>query len=291
LHELLFSWKAQSMTDKGKAPENTDIFATLERMKETAQQREATEIIQLPFWPEPKRGTPNSLIRSALFSAVQGKDRQYLEKATLYSQQGITVRYTGKQLNQEDLSLWETLVHLAKEHPLGDVCTFTAHGILKSLGLSTGGEQHTRLHDGIIRLTACAVEISHERKKYFGSLIESGAKDELTSHYTIKLNRQLIRLYDESAWTAIDWKQRLQIRKKPLAQALHAYYSSHRTPYPIKLATLQKLTGSRNAQTASFKRQCRAALDELVKIGFLESHSIEDDTVTVKRVPSLPRSE
>jgi hypothetical protein len=138
----MFSWKALSMTDKGKAPENTDIFATLERMKETAQQREATEIIQLPFWPEPKRGTPNSLIRSALFSAVQGKDRQFMKEATLYSQQGITVKFTGEQLNQEDLSLWENLVHLAKEHPLGNVCTFTAYGILKSLGLSTGGKNH-----------------------------------------------------------------------------------------------------------------------------------------------------
>jgi hypothetical protein len=279
------------MTAKGKDPENKDIFATLERMKEAAQQRESAEIIQLPFWPEPKRGTPNSLIRSALFSAVQGKDRQFMKEATLYSQQGITVKFTGEQLNQEDLSLWETLVHLAKEHPLGDICTFTAHGILKSLKLNTGGHEHERLHSGIIRLTACAVEIVHEGKKYFGSLIESGAKDELTSHYTIKLNRQLIRLYDESTWTAIDWKQRTQIRKKPLAQALHAYYSSHRTPYPVKLATLQKLTGSRNTQAASFKRQCRTALDELVKIGFLESHSIEGDTVTVKRVPALPRSE
>ncbi|MGZ8954988.1 MAG: plasmid replication initiator TrfA [Methylovulum sp.] len=240
------------MTDKGKGPANTDIFATLERIKETAQQREASKIIQLPFWPEPKRGTPNSLIRSALFSAIQGKDRQFMKEATLYSQQGITIKFTGEQLNQEDLSLWETLVHLAKEHPLGNVCTFTAYGILKSLGLSTGGKNHKDLHSGIIRLTACAVEIAHEGKKYFGSLIESGAKDELSSHYTIKLNRQLIRLYNESTWTAIDWKQRTQIRKKPLAQALHAYYSSHRAPYPVKLATLQQLTGSRNTQAASF---------------------------------------
>ena len=76
-----------------------------------------------------------------------------------------------------------------------------------------------------------------------------------------------------------------------LAQALHAYYSSHRTPYPIKLATLQRLTGSRTARTFEFKRLCRAALDELVKIAFLHSYSIEGDTVTVKRVAALPRNE
>ncbi len=264
-------------------PVDTKTLETISRMQELARQRELTEIIQLPLWPESKRGTPNSLIRSALFSAIQGKDRQYVEKTVLYSQQGITVKYTGKQLNQEDLSLWETLVHLAKEHPLGNVCNFTAHGILKALGLNVGGDEHERLHDGIIRLTACAVEISHDGKKYFGSLIESGAENELTSHYTISLNRQLIRLYSETTWTAIDWDQRTQIRRKPLAQFLHAYYSSHRTPYPVKLAFLQRISGSRNIQAASFKRQCRTALDQLVKIGFLESYNIEGDTVTVKR--------
>jgi len=260
-------------------------IASIERMREAAQQREATMIIQLPLWTESKRGTPNSFLRSALFSAIQGKDRQYLREVTLFSQHGIIIKFTGLQLNQEDLTLWETLVHLAKSHPLGDVCSFTAYGILKSLGLPTGGKNHQDLHSGIIRLTACAVEINHDGRTYFGSLIESGAKDELTSHYNIKLNRRLIRLYSENTWTAIDWKQRTQIRKKPLAQALHAYYSSHRTPYPVKIATLHRLTGSRNTQAASFKRQLRTALDELVKIGFLESYNIEGDTVTVQRVP------
>ncbi len=260
-------------------------IASIERMREMAQQREATMIIQLPLWAESTRGTPNSFLRSALFSAIQGKDRQYLKEATLFSQHGIIIKFTGLQLNQEDLTLWETLVHLAKLHPLGDVCSFTAYGILKSLGLPTGGKNHQDLHSGIIRLTACAVEITHDGRTYFGSLIESGAKDELTSYYNIKLNRRLIQLYSENTWTAIDWKQRTQIRKKPLAQALHAYYSSHRTPYPLKIATLQRLTGSRNTQAASFKRQLRTALDELVKIGFLESYNIEGDTVTVQRVP------
>jgi len=53
----------------------------------------------------------------------------------------------------------------------------------------------------------------------------------------------------------------------------------------ILTPTLQRLTGSRNTQAASFKRQLRTALDELVKIGFLESYNIEGDTVTVQRVP------
>jgi hypothetical protein len=113
--------------------------------------------------------------------------------------------------------------------------------------------------------------------------VKSGVKDELTRHYRIELNRELIRLFGESQWTALDWKQRQQLRSKALAQALHAFYSSHRQPFPIKLDTLRGYVGSRNFQKAGFKVRLRAALDELVKIGFLVSYSIGEDIVSVDR--------
>ena len=273
---------------------NDELAKSLENLKRTmasVAERASAEIIQLPLWPEGKRGTPNSFLRSALFSAIQSKDRVFLKGVTLASQEGITIKFTGEQLNQEDLTLWEALVHLSKGHPLGNICTFTAHGILKALNLPTGGQQHRQLHEGIIRLTGGISEITHEEKTYFGPLIKSGIKDEVTSYYTIELNRELIRLYGETQWTAIDWQQRLELRKKPLAQALHAYYSSHQQPFPVKLATLQRLTGSKNAQAADFKRKCRAALDELVKLCFLTGYRIERDIVTVSRVAALLRGE
>lgn len=268
-----------------------NIAKQLENLRRSIAERTSAEIIQLPLWSESKRGTPNSFLRSALFSAIQSKDREYLERVTLASQDGITIKYTGQQLNQEDLTLWETLVHLAKKHPLGNLCTFTAHGILKALDQTPGGDQHERLHKGIIRLIACAVEITHEGKTYAGPLVEGSKKDETTSRYSVRLNRDLIKLYGETQWTAIDWRQRQLLRRKPLAQALHAFYSSHRQPLPVKLATLQRLTGSRNAQTADFKRQCRKAHDELVSVGFLTGYSIEQDMVEVSRSAALPREE
>ena len=277
------------MTQQGRAGRNMAtkgdkaIDDKLARMKEVSRQREAAQVIQLPLWPEPKRGTPNSFIRSALFAAIQSKDRVFLKEATLASQKGITVKFTGEQLNQEDLSVWETFAHLARQHPLGHLSEFTAHGLLKSLGMHTGLSQHKQLHSTIIRLTACAVEITHEGKTYFGPLVKSGLKDELTSHYRIELNRELIRLFGENQWTALDWQQRQGLRGKHLAQALHAFYSSHRQPFPIKLDTLRSYVGSKNFQKAGFKVKLRAALDELVKIGFLSDYAIDGDIVSVDR--------
>jgi hypothetical protein len=260
-----------------------EIQERCSELAEITKQCEAMRPVQLPLWHEDRRGTPNSFLRSALFAAIQGKDREYLEEAVIASHSGITVKFTGKQLNQEDLTVWETLVHLARLHPLGNECSFSAYGILKAMELPRGGEQHKQLHRSIIRLTACAVEITHEGRSYFGSLIEGGVKDDVTSQYHVRLNRDLVWLFDDDKWTAITWEQRVKLRRKPLAQALHAYYSTHRSPHPVKLSTLQELTGSRNAQVAGFKRYCRAALDSLVKVGFLQSYEINGSMVCVER--------
>lgn len=48
------------------------VQASLQRLGAAIQQREAAKVLQLPFWPEPTRGVPNELIRSALFAAIQG---------------------------------------------------------------------------------------------------------------------------------------------------------------------------------------------------------------------------
>lgn len=266
-----------------KDDEPKALNGKLEDMRRKLAARDGNAVARLPLWPEPKRGAPNSFIRSALFAAIQGKDRQFMRQAVLASQDGIIIRYTGEQLNQADLDVWETIVHLAREQPLGTFCSFTAHSLLKALGLPTGNSQHRQLHSTILRLTACAVEVTHDGRTYFGPLIKAGAKDELTRHYGIELNKGIIRLFGENQWTALDWQQRQELRGQPLAQALHAFYSSHRVPFPVKLATLQAYTGSRNKQTAGFKRRLRAALGQLVAVGFLASFEIRGEVIEVQR--------
>ena len=262
---------------------DVQLETALDRISKGVAKRQQDAVVQLPLWPEPKRGAPNSFIRSALFAAIQSKDRQFMKETVLASQDGITVKFTGEQLNQADLDVWETIVHLAREQPLGTLASFTAHGLLKAMGMPTGNSQHKQLHSTLLRLTACAVEVTHEGKTYFGPLIKSGAKNEITRHYGVELNKGIIHLFGENQWTALDWQQRQELRGQPLAQALHAFYSSHREPYPVKLKTLQAYTGSRNRQLASFKRQVRTALNDLVNVGFLTSFAFDGDLVNVRR--------
>ena len=236
----------------------------------------------LPAWPETKRATPSAFLRSALFSAVQSKDRIWVDGVILASQEGITARFTGKQLNQEDLTLWETLVHLAKEQPLGNVCEFTAYDILKTMGSKDSGEERRVLHEGIIRLTGGIVEILiNGRNVFFSALVHQGIRNEENGYYKIQLSKGLISLYEQNTW--VDFEQRAGLRRKPLAQFLHGYYSSHKIPFPVKIETIHKLSGSKNKRMANFKIQVEVALKELVKIGFLDIYKIDSSKVEVRK--------
>jgi TrfA protein len=255
---------------------------------EVARQREEAQVVQLPLWREDRRGTPNDFLRSALFAAIQSKDRKMLDGVVLVSQKNMTVRFTGKQLNQEDLDVWEAILHLSNKIPLGTEVSLTGYSILKALKLPMGGEQRRRLEESIDRLTGCFIKLDlteeNSRYKYGGSLIEKYLKNENTGHYLVVMSRELTRLFAPDDWTAINFDQRLQLRSKLLAQFLHGYYSTHIKPHPVKLLTLQELSGSVNKQLSDFKRKVKTALDQLVSVGFLENYSIEGNLVTVRRV-------
>ena len=262
----------------------------IECNRKKEEERLETGVIYLSAWREDRHGSPNSLMRSALFAAIQSKDRVYLNKAEVFSQQGVNISYTGQQLNQEDMTVWLALVDLMKKDPLGTECKFTAHEILKYMGLPTGGTQYEQLEMAVRRMAACLVEVETERYIYGKSLIEGFVIDKDTNQYRVKLSRHLIKLFGDSDWTAIDWEQRKQLRNKQLCLKLHDYYSSHDKPFSVSLKFLSDLTGSVNKQKADFKRKVKTALEELVKIGFLSSYSIEGDIVKVERSQNSTKS-
>jgi hypothetical protein len=245
---------------------------------------QTAKIIQLPLWPEAVRGVPNSTLRGALFAAIQGKNRQALKGEVLYSQQGIEIRFTGWQLDQSDLDVWEQALHLARQHPLGTRCHFTAYGFLKALGRKTGGKDQEWLKDVFRRLMGCGVEITHNRMTYGGSLLEF-CRDEDSGQYVLHINPKIIALYS-AGWTATDWEQRQALRRKPLALWLHGFYASHANPHPMKVETLMQLSGSGRAAVRKFKHSLTKALDELVKVEAIRAFEIKGGIVTVDNVPS-----
>ena len=259
-----------------------------EKMQQRAVQekRGPAQVIQLPLWPEAKRGVPNAVLRGALFSAIH-KDRQYMRRKELIAtQDGVTIRYTGEQLDQADLDVWEQALHLARIQTLGSRCYFTAHSFLKALGRSTGKMNHEWLEFALARLSATSVEIRAGRRMYFGSLIEGGVRDEDTGRYVVEINPKLAKFYGRTQWTQINWEQRQRLRGKPLALWLHGFYATHAKPHALTVEYLHKLSGSQTKLLWKFKQNLTRALRDLEAAGAIKSFEIRDNLVYVRTVPS-----
>ena len=266
-------------------PAEARLSALAERAEQEQEPRGPAKIIQLPLWPEAKRAAPNAVLRGALFGAVQGKGRIIMDRVFLAAQDGITVRYTGVQLTQSDLDVWEQALHLARTQALGTRCRFTEKGFLKALGRQTGKSGREWLRSALARLTATAVEISDGRRTYGGSLLEF-SRDEDTGRTVLEINPKLAPFFGHSQWTQIDWEQRQLLRNKPLALWLHGFYASHAAPYPLSVEYLHKLSGSQTKRLRKFKENLTQALRDLQAAGAIKAFEIVDNLIHVQTVPS-----
>ncbi len=267
---------------KGRSQTDT---STMPKVQAPQEPQEKATVVYLPVWPESARGVPNSALRGALFAAIQSRNRVYMNRQLLAVQQGVEIRFTGMQLNQSDMDVFEQALHLARQQPLGTCCDFIAHSFLKALGWRTGKSQYEQLKDSFARLNACSVEITHNHKTYFGSLIERGVRDEITGLYVLEINPEIMALYTEG-WTACDWEQRKQLRGKPLALWLHGFYATHAKPFPMKIETLIRLSGSNNKNRRSYISNLKNAHDDLRAVSAIDSYTMDDDFISVERIPS-----
>lgn len=237
-------------------------------------------------WPDATRGVPNAWLRGALFAAIQGKERRALKRELLATVSGIEIRFTGWQLNQSDLDVWETIVHLARRQPYGQRLEFSAHAILKALGRATGRSQHEWLKEVVARLYSAGIEITATGAgfSYFGTILK-GVRDERSGRYIVELEPRLMAVY-QTGWTQIEWSQRSTLRSKPLALWLHGWYSTHADPFPLKIETIRSLSGSNNKSLTDFRRRLSAALDELKAISAIKAWKLCGDLVHVDRRPA-----
>lgn len=237
--------------------------------------------LMLPSWPDVARGVPNAALRSALFGAIKKGARAYLERQEIHAQEGIRIVYTGARLDQGDLDVWETVLHIARVQALGDECRVTAYQLLKALGKTDTGINRDTLDRRLSRMKATGVDVKVGKFSYEGSLIDEVYRAEESREYVIRLNPKLSALFAADQFTQVDWAVRRALDGKPLAQWLHGYYASHAKPFPIKVETLLKLSGSENEDPSSGRQKLRKALDALADAceanGQLFTHDIRGD--------------
>lgn len=224
---------------------------------------------------------PNQVLRSALFAISPKVFRRETKVASI---DGIDVYITrGYRPTQAHLDVWEHCLKLASEQGTGKRITFTGYAFLKAIGRSTGRSDYKWLKDMLYDLAGCLVRISDGQRSYFGALIEGGVIDEKTEDFVIEINPRLAVLFMGGCWTALNQKQRAALRRQPLAQWLHAFYSTHARPHRYSVEKIRELCGSEVEELWKFRQLLRRALEHLSKTTGWRCYIDKCDCVVVEK--------
>lgn len=261
-----------------------------------AQQMAAASVapVQLRFWPDDRRGAPNALLRSALFSAGKPTNtRKLFKQHTLAVLGPCTISYTGPQLYQPELDVWLELVHRCRLRELGTGTEFPVRSFLKSLGRSAGKSDYKALVGTFRLLASTLIEVAARDDKgrvrgYMGHLVDSLEHNEATGGWRATLNPKIASLFAPSEHTWLHAGARQALGRSFLAKWLHGYFSTHQAPFPISVERLRELSGSSTKQQLrDFRRSVRKALDEVAAVERADGRGfewlIEDDVVHVRR--------
>ena len=288
---------------KTAAPLKKSSLAILQRKTEEALARSSLQalgvqsVLQLTFdkWDDDRRGVPNPLIRSGLFTTRLSKTRFNYKAEKIASLSNIDILYTGEELRQDDFTVWMALTHKAREKPLGNHVYFTGYELIKDMAWRMHSESYAKLRASIARLKLTAIQITskNERSGYTGSLIRDYAfdsEDEIgNTRYMVRFEPAIANLFKFDETTLIEWSQRVQIGSRAsLTLWLHMFLFTHSTPIPYSVSKFHEQCKSEEKTLRTFKVRLQRSLETLIEIGFLQSYAIIKDMVHVKRA-FIPR--
>lgn len=206
---------------------------------------------QLILWPERERGIPNELVRCAVFSAKNRKERRAIYRANaplvVPVIGGGEVIYTGEELRQDDETVWMQLVHMSKEARSPQVF-FSPYSFFKAIRWPDKGTSYARLLTTLRRLNTASLEVYSTR---FDRGVSTGLIVDFTyskktdgapwSVLVFSPENELLFLFDK-LYSRVDWETRLAL-PEGVSTWLHGFFSSHREPFDHKIETLAKGAG------------------------------------------------
>ncbi len=216
----------------------------------------------LPVWSEEKRGIPHALIRTAIFGLVKKGEKRRLKNEVIASIDGMTVRQTGSQLDQNDLAVWMQLIHLARLQGTDKKITFTAAEFLKSIGKGVSKHQYDWLKETAAELIAQSIEVRCERYSYSGPLVRQFYLDHEENRYVLEINSDLAKLFDAGNWCTIEAVHHVNINTE-LGKWLYNFFTSHKAgPAGITYSVekLHALCRSQQKEMRAFKQQIKLSM-------------------------------
>lgn len=254
----------------------------------------STEQMDLFFVPSPLVDTAlavNVFARSAIFGIGRSYGTPVSERKVACYLNDVDVTIVGPELTQQHYNVLLTLTQCSgwARVPAGETLVMSRYALLrKGLNWHLQSNSYEKLHEILNDLNKTKILITDKRKNpktqiplsgiSFGllnySFAETSGGDQLIR---INLDKGLAAQYRPSLMHLTSMAQREQLGSKSLALFLHSKLSSH-TPqqfsktHPISIASLHELSGSKQ-DLRKFKYELKKALEELVKVEFLEQWS------------------
>ena len=245
----------------------------------------------LPFCAPIFRQVPNEIVRSALFTCRnRNTPRENFKKQSIAVIGDGSITYQGEELRQDDEVVWMHLLYLAREVKIGDAIKFVPHTFLNDIKWPTNGAGYDRLRTSLDRMAATGLTINSSRLeesvnvsliRKIESSTQSGGRKIPLRIWRVWIEAEMRLLFDPEYLTHIKWELYHTLRGG-VAKKLFLYWSSHRSPFPVKTETLMELCSTR-ATSKEFRRVITEALDELQVIGFLSCWKVTNGLWTVKR--------
>lgn len=242
----------QSKEQKAKAEEEARLLGS-------AMQQLLPEIF------EDKRAIPNSFLRGALFGMVRKGRRSLVGDAPIFTMSQYNLTFTGYELDQNDLELWDTLMYLAKERNVEHELRITLYDLCQQLKVVATNTSYEAILKRIQRLQLGQVKIKSTNKEFGGSLINNYYIDKNgDGKLVVEYNKKLTPLFTDNDYTLISTDIRHLLGDNQLARWLYNFYESHNQPIPFAIDFIKKLCRS-DSELKGFKQKLKIALAEVQK--------------------------
>lgn len=257
-----------------------------EQRKKAAEEAEllGREMQQLlPDIFEDKRAIPNCFLRGALFGMVRKGRRALVGDMPIFTMSQYDLTFTGYELDQNDLEVWDTLMYLAKERKVDNELRITLYDLCQQMRLSYNQERAKKLEERALRLQLGQVKIKTANKVFAGSLINNVYIDkDGDGKLVVEYNKKLTPLFIDGDYTLISADIRHLLGDNQLARWLYNFYESHKQPIPFTIDFIQKLCRS-ESQPKEFKRLLKSSLENVKKAHLSVNHKSKwDYEITAK---------
>lgn len=231
----------------------------------------------LPDIFEDKRAIPNCFLRGALFGMVRKGRRALVENQPIFTMSQYQVSFSGSEMDQNDLELWDTLMYLAKARDVEHELRITLYDLCQQMRLTDSMANREAITARAKRLVFGKVSIKTLTKEFYGGLINNVYIDTAgDGKLVIEYNKKLAPLFTDNDYTLISADIRHLLGESQLARWLYNFYESHNQPIPFAIDFIHKLCRS-DSELKGFKQKIKLSLQEVKKAHLLVNHKSKWD--------------